>query len=187
MEEVVSEELSPVVKQPKIFYKGERVFTHTLYKTDVQNMLKNESWVYGVPRTLEIEHVHMAHSHDRKGKKNKYTAKVGGHFHEIITHDDDGNEYLDDNGFICPKLGHALCEKKKKLKSRKIRTTIEQVSYFHSDDDKWIKDNHTHSLTNLGSEEISPHMIKETQEANKAAIAAMGVTAIKAAPPEVVE
>lgn len=162
-----------VVAKPKMYWKGYKEFIHTLFKSTVSSMAKNMSYKFGQPDIIKIEHVHIYHSHDRRGRKNDYTVKTGGHFHEVFWKDKDGKDYLDDDDYYSPKLGIALWEKKIRKKSGKVITLIEQVRYWNDDTDENIKDHHTHDLINLGSEQLSDAKIKARQAANSAAISGM--------------
>lgn len=145
---------------PNIVMRGTSTFWVHHFKAELDTMKKNRSWQYGVVRLDDIEHVHMYHTKNSQGRPLKYTAPVGGHFHEIITEkDEDGN--------IIAKCGPALHTVYKKLKNGKMKKLIKEVSWFDDEKDDYIKDTHTHEMTYLDSEKLSPEKIKKDRELNQ--------------------
>jgi len=78
--------------KPTRVNKGYREFEHDLFKLQIASMQRNTSYKHLVPRFVEIEHVHFYHSINERGVRNKYTAPVGGHFHEVTFDFDQWND-----------------------------------------------------------------------------------------------
>jgi len=150
--------------KPKIVMRGTRMFWTHHFKTNVEPMSKNRSWQYGKTVIDKIEHVHMFHTKNSQGKDMKYTAPVGGHFHEIIVS-------KSDDGEIVAKCGPALHYKFKKLRSGKVKKTIAQVAWYNEEKDSNLADDHVHKMIYLDSENLSPEKIKQTRENNANGIA----------------
>lgn len=145
--------------QPKVQWKNQRTFRHDLFKLEVAMMQKNVSWRKKRPELVEIEHAHFFHSHSSSGTPQKYCAAVGGHFHEITT-------AVDQNGNIVAKCGPALRKVDKRLSNGTTKTEIEEIIYNHEERKIPIVDDHTHDMTYVGSEQMSPQKIKQIQTAN---------------------
>ena len=161
-----------------VVWKGHREFRHDLFKLEVKEMKKNVSYKKYEPDLQSVEHAHFYHSVDMKGRPNKYSAAVGGHFHEVIVeHDEQGN-------IVGAKCGPALRESQKKLKNGRVKTVIEPVKFAKADYDaedpeeaaeavKYIHDEHVHPLRYMHSEMISPDKIRQKQEADSSRLAKM--------------
>lgn len=166
----------------KKFARGMKEFECDLYKGDVQKYKHNASWKYANPNIIEMEHRHIYRNVDgKKGRPNKYTSHMLGHFHEIILNDENGNPLVDENGFPAPKCGPPMRKNVIRLPNGKKKMVIEQVKYLDGSgygpngENLYIEDNHTHSFEYLGSEMISPERNKRIQEDNAAQVKAMGV------------
>lgn len=171
--------------QPKIRWKGDEEFRHDLFKLNVANMKKNSSYIPYQPSLHEVEHSHFFHSHDMKGRNQKYCSAVGGHFHEVsinwMSCDDEGNPEV--------VIGPAQCFRQRRLRSGKMQQIVSKVSFLTSpdkDDDPdarvtEILDNHTHTSTYVRSEMISPRKVKERQQADKQNLQGMIGDSIQAA------
>lgn len=125
-------------------------FVHDLFKAELSTMKKNVSFSAGSPQIEEVEHVHFYHSHDSSGTPQKYTSAIGGHFHEII------HTVIDKKtGETKASCGPALRHTYKKFKNGKGKKVVDSIQYHNEENDTYIKDNHTHELTYMRSEEIS--------------------------------
>lgn len=159
--------------EPKVFMRGNRVFLHTVFKLDVEMMKKNTAWKPGVVNIEDIEHCHFFHDRDRKGKNQERSTPTGGHFHNMVTQDENGNLLMDDEGFAKPKAGPPLQVRMVRNRRGKLVKKVVSVKWYSDQKDADEVDEHTHTVTNLGSEELSPNKIKQIQQANQAGIAAL--------------
>lgn len=55
---------------------------HDLFRLNTATMKKNVSW-NEVPELVDVAHEHFFHTVDSSGRPQKYSAPVGGHFHEL--------------------------------------------------------------------------------------------------------
>jgi len=65
----------------RIFTENMEIF-HDLFKLIAANMVKNVSW-NDTPQWVDTVHEHFYHTVDSSGRKLKFSAPVGGHFHEM--------------------------------------------------------------------------------------------------------
>ena len=141
-------------------YKNNLTFDSDLFKLEVATMKKNVSFVKGQPRIEDIDHCHHYHSRDSQGRVQKYSNKVGGHFHEIITTVD---KKTGKPTVVC---GPAIREHIKKIRPGKVKKVNVPVSYQNEDTDIDIVDNHTHEITYRGSDKLSQAKIRSQQAAD---------------------
>lgn len=150
-----SQAQSKTTIQPKISWKGHGQFRHDLFKLEVAHMKKDkQAWKKGQPRILDVEHVHFMHTFDSKGKKLKYSEVVGGHYHEVTV-------TMDATGELVAHCGPALQTVDKKLKNGKYKKVIVPVSFETLDDGPGLIDNHTHEISYISSELLSPMKIRQ--------------------------
>lgn len=165
----------------KLSWKGSREFRHDLFKLELATMRKNTSYKKFHPALEPVPHVHFFHSHDMKGRENIHCQAVGGHFHEVTS---EWGEEPDGTPFIkSTKCGPALRQVQKRTRGGKMKTVIEPVKWAmgdaaidDSDEDSvtgYETDEHTHKVVYHGSELISPERIRQSQEGDKAKLAAM--------------
>jgi len=159
--------------QPNLIWKAEMSYIHSIFKLESATMKKNTSYKLYEPIIEDVEHAHFFHNKNRRGKDNDYCAAVGGHFHKMITYDEKGQLIVDENGHPSPKCGPALRKVVEKLKSGRQRSKIEEVEWFHEDQDKKIIDNHIHKIVYRGSEELNDSKIKQIQKSNAQGVSNM--------------
>lgn len=143
--------------------RGTSTFWTHHFKCEVESMMKNKSWQFGVIDLVKMEHSHLYHTKNSQGRPRQYTAPVGGHFHEVtVSEDEDGN--------LVGKCGPALHEVYKKLKNGKMKKTVEPVSWYDAEREMFLKDDHSHKITYIDSENLSPDKIKRMQQQNQSGI-----------------
>lgn len=151
--------------QPKIQWKNQRAFRHDLFKLELAKMKKNTSWIKARPNLIDAEHVHFYHSHSSSGTAQKYSVSVGGHFHEITP-------FIDSEGNLAAKCGPALRKVDKKLSNGTTKTIIEPIVYRHEEEGE-MRDDHTHEITYMASETMSPQKVKQIQQSNAQGVSSM--------------
>lgn len=151
--------------EPKLKFKGQTEFRHDLFKASVQKMKKNTSFVFGRPSILELEHTHVFHSYDSKGRPQKFTSTTGGHFHEI-------QHGVDDEGNVYAKCGPALQTVVRKGSGGRQIKKIGPIVWKDVDNEVEINDNHTHQMTYISSEFLTEQIIGEMQNRNRAGVKA---------------
>lgn len=79
--------------------KSDQKVWHDLFRLENTKTRKNMSYHDDEKMAIwvDVEHKHHFHTHDSKGKKQKFSAPGAGHFHEVIVtekvvKDADGNE-----------------------------------------------------------------------------------------------
>lgn len=159
--------------EPKIFMRGNRVFMHAIFKLKVETMKKNLAWKPGLVQIEEVEHCHFFHDKDRKGLSQTRSTPTGGHFHDMITHDDNGKILVDENGFACPKTGPPRKYAMVRNERGKLKKKIVGIKFYSDAQDQYVVDDHIHEVEYRGSEELSPNKIKQIQQANQVGIAAL--------------
>ncbi len=131
-----------LVRKPRV-YKGTQIVDHDLFKLEVAKMTKNVSYT-DVPDLVKLEHVHMFHTVDSNGKKVSMSSAVGGHHHDItVVPGKDGVPTIQ-------------VSEPRKIVVRKRKGRIERLSVpVVLDPESGEVDDHTHSVTYLGSERIT--------------------------------
>ncbi len=155
---------SPIPQEkPKMRLKsrGSDIFTQHTFKSDVNSDMHNISFQRYKPQIVRRKHTHIYRNYNARGKEIFETTPVGGHYHDVVTKDADGNQLLDANGFPTVKCGppmRIVTRKRPDGATYKVREKV----YFT--DEKMEKgfDEHTHKFTYEGSEEISSDK-KKTQ------------------------
>lgn len=149
--------------QPKIIYKGQEVFRHDLYKAEVAQFKKNTSWKKGLVIIEPVEHCHFFHSHNSAGKPQTQTNSVGGHHHEIET-------YVDPvTGEMMAKCGPPVRVVYKRSVRGGVRKIIEPVTW--ESEDGIVKDEHTHVMRYIRSEELNPERGRQAAAVQAQALA----------------
>ncbi len=147
---------------PRVVLKGQQSFRHDLFKAKVAMLKKNlTSWKTGEPSIIEMEHAHMFHSHNSRGKVQTRTTATGGHFHDVKT-------------FIDPKTGEIRAECGPPLKivqekrGNNYRDFVRPIKFIdkRGDQDREILDTHTHEMEYLHSEELSPDRIEQKKRSD---------------------
>jgi len=151
----------------KYFERGDAEFTVTTFKLETEKAIKNQAWQKNEYMPRLWEHGHIFHNHDRRGKKQSTSAPMCGHFHEMITHDENGELLVDENGHLSPKCGPPL---KKAFRSNGHGKMIKQavaIEFYDGSRNEVITDSHTHKITNLGTEVLSQSRIRQEQQESK--------------------
>jgi len=160
-------------KEVKYFERGDAEFTVTTFKLQVEQMIKNQAWQKNEYMPRLWEHCHVFHDHDRRGKKQTKCSPTGGHFHEMITKDENGALLVDENGHLNPKVGPP--QKMKFLKNGRGKMVKQAVpiEFYDGTRGEEIVDKHTHKIENLGSEVLSQSRIRASQQEAKKAFQAL--------------
>jgi hypothetical protein len=132
---------------PKRVFKDQMTVTHDLFKLLPATMKKNVSYKKFQPELVEMEHAHIFHTVDSRGKKQTSCSAVGGHFHDVeVTVAADGSFHL-----ICSEPYHIVTKTTKTGMTKKEKV---HVSFEDGNNDIIIKDTHTHEFEYKGSEEL---------------------------------
>lgn len=158
--------------------KGTQVFWHDLFKSDVKTMIKcifarEDEKGNGMQKEedmKQVEHVHFFHSHDSAGRPQTTCVSVGGHFHHIKTHDDQGNPLVDKNGQPRVECGPPMRRVKVK-RGRRMVTVEEKVTWGMEEGGK-LEDKHTHHFKYMDSQELSPDKMEQLKKGNARGILA---------------
>lgn len=142
---------------------------HHLFKAEVAKALKNTSWKPGQPNIVKVEHCHFFHTIDSGLRSLKYTSAINNHYHEVKWR-------VDSNGDFVAECGPPI---RKLQKTRRDGSTYSVEGPITIDNDypdqngmpEKIVDDHRHEMTYIGSDLISPKMIKAIQEKTAAALA----------------
>lgn len=148
--------------KPKIKWKHDDDFVHHLFKAELSTCKKNVSHTPGMVQIEPVEHIHFFHTHNSLGKEQRYTDKLGGHFHEVKWE-------IGEDGDIIAKCGPALITRKIKLPNGTYRTKYETQKWFDRMQDKEVIDDHRHDMSYINSEILSKQAAKDriNQHASK--------------------
>lgn len=155
---------------------GTQTFWHDLFKSDVRKMIKciffrEDDKGRGTNQAEDlkpVEHTHFFHSHDSNGRPQTTCVSVGGHYHKITTHDDQGNPLLDKNGRPTVKCSKPY--RKKKVRRGKKMVTIEEEVKFEMEDGSVVQDDHVHVFKYEKSKELSPDKMEQLKRQNARAM-----------------
>lgn len=130
--------------------KGQGTTWHHLFKSDLQRMLKNESFRKGQPKIVQLEHSHVFHNVNSQLKPQVDSSTVGGHFHKIRYEIIDGIPTVVECG---PPLTYKYVTRAGGVQRR----VCVQVGWDDAtgDDVKRVQDSHTHTFTYIHSEELT--------------------------------
>ncbi len=146
--------------------KGSTVFRHDLFKSDVKPMRRNESFKKGVVKIVELEHSHIFHTCDDRGRQMEYCTPTGGHFHKVkVKYDANGVPVAVECG---PPLKYV--NKKTPVGSKK---RIVEVRWMDLVNDREVRDDHRHVFEYVHSEELSAKRIQQIRASTQAALGAM--------------
>lgn len=151
----------PVVQRHR--FKGTAEFIHILFKASVEKLAKNVSFVKGKVSIIPLEHTHVFHTFDSRGRPQQYSSTTGGHFHEVTWG-------FDANGDPVAKCGPALRSVLKKKPSGAKRV-VEPVKWHDEDNDDTVRDDHKHDWAYIHSERMSESKVNEMQRATRATVA----------------
>lgn len=156
------------IREPKMRMRGtERIFHH-LFKGQVSKFLKNLSWKKDNPNLTKVEHVHFFHTVNSHGIPQKFTQAVGGHFHEVQWSTDDQGNLIAKCGPPLKKVGYPGPDGLTQWVNEEIKFH-DAVGSMGKRGATYV-DDHTHEMVYMGSDELSPQSIRQTQTANRAAI-----------------
>jgi hypothetical protein len=143
---------SPLQKRK---YKNESTIDSDLFRLKLAEANKNVSWDEKVISLEKVAHTHFFHTFDSDGKKLKYSAAVGGHFHEIYY-----EENVDGVAIITGVSG-PLNMVKRRLDDGRYVTQAEPLS-------SKLQDKHTHEIEYVMSQTV----LKRTPNAEAIEVAA---------------
>jgi hypothetical protein len=159
--------------KPKIRMRNAVSKDHHLFKAEVADTLKNTSWTRGNPKIVKIEHCHFFHTIDSNLREQKYTTPVNNHYHKV-------SWFIDSDGELRAECGPPIRKVTKTRRDGSTRTVEEPITFEndHTEEnglEDTIIDDHRHDMTYIGTDRISPKIVKAMQEKTVAAIAtAMG-------------
>jgi hypothetical protein len=156
--------------QPKLVMKGTQEFRHDLFKSDVQQMLKNTAYTKGVVDVAKLEHTHIFHSVNSQGVPQHFSSTVGGHFHKL-------EPYMDAEGNLRLRCGPPIRNVMRKT-PRGQKKTQAAVKWYdetggRDGEGAWIVDEHTHDFAYLSSEMLSLEKLQAIRNQTKSAVASM--------------
>jgi hypothetical protein len=159
----------PKQVQPKIKMKNAISKHHHLFKAEVAPVLKNVSFRPGNPEIVKIEHCHFFHTIDSRLKEQRYTTPTNNHYHEV-------KWFVDSDGELRAECGPPIRKVQKTRRDGSTYSVEGEISYKNEYHDRNnmpadIVDDHTHDMTYVGSELLSPKIIKSIQEKTAAHIA----------------
>jgi len=134
--------------EPKIIWKNQMEKRHDVFKSDVRDFLKNTSFKAGQISIEKVQHSHIFHTIDSRGKELQLTDTVGGHFHEVKVE-------VDENGYLKAVCGPAMVRENIKTRSGLAKIKISPLRFHDEYNDKDIVDDHSHEFTYLRSEMIN--------------------------------
>lgn len=159
--------------QAQIRNRHDTAFRHDVFMSDAKDAVRNVSFQHLKPELVRVPHKHVYHSHNNQGKKLLKTGSAAGHWHNV-------EHYVDPRtGEIIAKCGPAMHEVTLVTQTGRVISRVEQVSFEEEKQNGDIVrhvDDHTHELTYLGSEELSPLGIQKDLKEQRAAAAAMGIS-----------
>ena len=151
-------------------------FRHDVFKSDVKKCIRNTSFRALVLERVDVDHVHIYHSHNNQGRKNRRTGQACGHWHDV-------EHVVNPDGSTYAKCGPAMHEVTKVSPTGRTYNVVERVSFEEEimsgegqGQVRTIVDNHTHELVYIGSEDLSPTGIQSQLQNERALAAAMGIT-----------
>lgn len=134
--------------------KGQKVFTHDLWKLKEAVMKHNVSWKYRLPTLVESGHCHYYHSiNDQNFQPNVHSTATGGHFHEVSivwADDENGEPYV-----VSKKCGPAMRMVVTHIEDKSFRRAMPIVFERREEFGGNVVDDHTHDLEFLDSEPLS--------------------------------
>lgn len=153
--------------EPKLRMRNQMAVIHHLFKAELGKFLKDlTSWKLGQPSLTHVEHVHFFHTVSSQGVAQRFTNAVGGHFHEVTWG-------VDAEGNLQAKCGPPL--KKVGRPGPNGTTRFENIPIKFHDKVGSVEgkpntdyvDTHTHVMTYLGSDELSPAKVSAAQAAQR--------------------
>lgn len=141
-----------IPSEPVIKWKGQSRFRTDLFKGNIQHMLKRLPHV--ITRKVDnlktdlwqIEHTHIFHSKDSRGRPQKTTNFVGGHCHQITYKDGPNGPEA-----VCGPAMHYIDRKTRQGVKRKLVPVV-----YESFDGEVLPDNHVHKMEYYHSQELQP-------------------------------
>lgn len=160
--------------QPQIRNRHDNSFRHDVFHCKPTAMKKNISYTHLSPELVNVDHAHIFHSHDNRGRPNSQTQKMGGHFHYV-------EQYVDKKtGEIKAKCGPAMRIVTNMLSNGRTVQSIQPVFELQEVvrdgivQHHKLVDDHTHEMAYLGSETLSGKIISDKLKEDKTQAQAMG-------------
>ena len=158
---------NPNTVVPKITMKGERVFQHHLFLSDVAKCKKNTSYEPDQPMLVDMEHKHVFHTIDSKGRKQLISSHALGHFHQM-------SWGMDSEGNLYAKSGPALRKVAKHLRDGSVQMVDSPIFWTDLQDQRY-NDEHTHSWEYQHTEEFTAKSLASQRKANQEELIENGV------------
>lgn len=139
----------PQAKTFKMMEKGSVSITHHLFKANVAKFLKNDSYKKDNPQLIAMEHSHIFHTVDSRGKPMMHCGFVGGHTHEIkVKENADGTMTVECGP---PVKVHVTKDRTGRRKTKFV--PVQFYDAFANDGEgETIIDSHVHEMEYRGSE-----------------------------------
>lgn len=167
-EEIQGNEPAPGPRKPNIRLRQNMTFEHHLFGSDVQNCLKNTSYKKYHPELREVPHKHFFHTKDMRGKSLNKSSHACGHYHVMTWRMDP------QTGDLIAESGIALRDATIRYEDGSRETRPEECTWSNKKREIQ-RDNHRHSWTYLGTDILSPGILKQNREANQEEAASYGV------------
>lgn len=152
---------------PKLVMKGERVFQHHLFLSDVAKCKKNTSYEPDQPMLVDMEHKHVFHTIDSKGRKQLISSHALGHFHMMMWG-------IDGEGNLYAKSGPALKKVAKHLRDGSTQMVDSPIFWTDLQDNRF-NDDHNHEWEYQHSEEFTAKSLANQRKANQEELLEQGV------------
>lgn len=155
-------------KKPNIRLRQNMTFEHHLFGSDVKDCLKNTSYKRWQPDLHKVPHKHFFHTRDMRGKALNKSSHACGHYHIMQWRMDPAT------GNLLAASGPALRDASVKLEDGSRETRPEECTWMDKKK-KIFRDDHQHEWEYLGTDILSPGILKHNREANQEEAAGYGV------------
>jgi hypothetical protein len=139
--------------KPNIFLRKDAVFQHHLFKSDIQDCLKNVSYKKFEPDLRKIPHKHFYHSVNPQGKALDRCSNACGHWHRVTWQMDKAT------GNLIAISGPAMRDATRQLKNGLKKSAPEECTWSDVEG-RITKDDHTHEWTYEGTDVLSPSILE---------------------------
>ena len=148
------------------------------YKMSVERFPKNVANDGERPNFVGMEHSHIFHTHDQRGRIQEYSCPIGGHFHRMkVTPDPRGKEFPPIVACVSGPLKWVNVKDKYGGNSRKAVPAYTNLD--GAEDRDFVDAEHKHKVKYIGTSQL------KSAAANPEAAKLMGMMAPPPAPPDV--